>query len=158
MSSTNKTSNLGLNRWIGSDIPKREDFVNDNLILDSVISSHNDNSELHVTQSEKDKWNSSMEIIKYVGDGSGSRTVNLNCGFEPRFGVIFATGTFPSLHDFAHGGNYNYFAVVSSNGSTRGAALSGSTLTLTQSAVAVSTSEYQSFNESGKTYVCVVFR
>ena len=34
MSSTNKTTNLGLNQWIGSDRSKREDFVDDNKKID----------------------------------------------------------------------------------------------------------------------------
>jgi hypothetical protein len=37
MSSTNKTS-LGLNMWEASDKPVRQDFVNDNVILDDKIS------------------------------------------------------------------------------------------------------------------------
>lgn len=34
MGSTNKTSNLKLNSWIGSDKPQRVDFNYDNNILD----------------------------------------------------------------------------------------------------------------------------
>ena len=37
MSSTNKTTNLGLNQWTGNDSPKREDFNNDNQIIDEKI-------------------------------------------------------------------------------------------------------------------------
>ena len=36
MSSTNKTE-IGLNLWLGGDKPKREDFCNDNLIIDKQI-------------------------------------------------------------------------------------------------------------------------
>jgi hypothetical protein len=36
MSSTNKTS-LGLNMWEASDKPVRQDFVNDNLIIDKEV-------------------------------------------------------------------------------------------------------------------------
>lgn len=36
MSSSNKTE-LGLNLWLGGDKPKREDFCNDNLIIDKQI-------------------------------------------------------------------------------------------------------------------------
>lgn len=36
MSSTNKTS-LGLNMWEGSDKPVRQDFVNDNVIIDEKM-------------------------------------------------------------------------------------------------------------------------
>lgn len=37
MPSLNKTSELGLNQWSGSDYPKRDDFNNDNLIVDNAI-------------------------------------------------------------------------------------------------------------------------
>ena len=36
MSSTNKTS-LGLNMWVASDKPVRQDFVNDNVIVDKEV-------------------------------------------------------------------------------------------------------------------------
>lgn len=42
MSSTNKTS-LGLNMWEASDKPVRQDFVNDNVIVDEKISELNSN-------------------------------------------------------------------------------------------------------------------
>ena len=37
MASTNKTS-LGLNQWVASDKPVRQDFVNDNTIVDNKLS------------------------------------------------------------------------------------------------------------------------
>ena len=42
MSSTNKTS-LGLNMWEASDKPVRQDFVNDNAIIDDKITQLNSN-------------------------------------------------------------------------------------------------------------------
>lgn len=38
MASTNKTENLGLNLWLPTDKPKREDFVKDNQAIESRIS------------------------------------------------------------------------------------------------------------------------
>lgn len=37
MPSTNKTQVLSLNKWIATDHPKREDFVNDNVLIDNAI-------------------------------------------------------------------------------------------------------------------------
>ncbi len=37
MPSENKTLNYGLNQWQGNEYPKRQDFVNDNLIIDTEI-------------------------------------------------------------------------------------------------------------------------
>jgi len=42
MSSTNKTA-LGLNMWEASDKPVRQDFVNDNVIIDEKITQLNSN-------------------------------------------------------------------------------------------------------------------
>ena len=42
MSSTNKTS-LGLNMWEASDKPVRQDFINDNVIIDEKITELNNN-------------------------------------------------------------------------------------------------------------------
>ena len=43
MPTNNKTSNLNLNSWLSTDKPKREDFVNDNIILDTAIGQHINN-------------------------------------------------------------------------------------------------------------------
>ena len=34
MASTNKTENLGLNQWVGTDHLTRTDFVEDNALID----------------------------------------------------------------------------------------------------------------------------
>ena len=40
MSSSNKTSYLGLNQFVGSDKPKMEDFNADNRLLDEKMQQH----------------------------------------------------------------------------------------------------------------------
>ncbi|WP_124068213.1 hypothetical protein [Clostridium sp. E02] len=57
MSSTNKTS-LGLNMWEASDKPVRQDFVNDNTIIDEKITNLNSNL-----------------AIKYLADGTDINTL-----------------------------------------------------------------------------------
>ena len=37
MPSENKTPNIGLNQWQGNEYPKRQDFVDDNLLIDTKI-------------------------------------------------------------------------------------------------------------------------
>ena len=37
MASINKTVNIGLNQWAGNEYPKRQDFVDDNLKIDTEI-------------------------------------------------------------------------------------------------------------------------
>lgn len=45
MPSENKTQNFGLNQWTGNEYPKREDFVNDNSIIDVEIKNAQDKAE-----------------------------------------------------------------------------------------------------------------
>ncbi len=158
LSSTNKTPALELNSWIGSDIPSREDFNRDNSIIDSIISEHVQDSEAHATAQEKEVWENPYYIGSYTGNGSASRSVELSCGFEPTWGIVFASGYFPSVNDYNNKADYNYFALFSKRGSTVGVTLSGSTLTVIQSATAVSGTEYRSFNQSGATYIYIAFR
>lgn len=54
MSSSNKTE-LGLNLWLGGDKPKREDFCNDNLIIDKQITEHKNDVSYHVSQEDREK-------------------------------------------------------------------------------------------------------
>ena len=54
MSSTNKTGELELNKWIGSDIPQMEDFNRDNEIIDKTLGEH--------------IWDVSKHVI-FMGDG-----------------------------------------------------------------------------------------
>ena len=66
MSSTNKTS-LGLNMWEASDKPVRQDFVNDNVIIDEKISKLNNNlSKLGVLN---------MDLFRVNFDSANNRIV-----------------------------------------------------------------------------------
>lgn len=62
MSSTNKTS-LGLNMWEASDKPVRQDFVNDNVIVDEKISELNGNLELKANASDLANVNSNLNAF-----------------------------------------------------------------------------------------------
>lgn len=158
MSSTNKTDNLNLNNWIGSDVPKREDFNMDNSIIDSVLGEHINDGDIHVSDGDRSKWNSPYYMGTYVGNNSSSRTITIPCNFNPSWGIIFAVGLLPSLNDYENRADYNYLGIVSTNGSTIGTSLSGKQLTVSQSSVAVSNYEYRNYNESGTIYVYIMFR
>ncbi len=59
MSSTNKTS-LGLNMWEASDKPVRQDFVNDNVIIDEKITKLNSDLVLKANASDLVNTNSNL--------------------------------------------------------------------------------------------------
>lgn len=158
MSSTNKTENLGLNNWLGSDIPKREDFNSDNAILDRTIANHINNTNVHATASEREKWNSQYAVTTYYGNSASSREIALNISFSPSWGIVFAAGKPLSIVDCDNNADYNYFAIVSTRGSSIGATINGKTLKVYQSSTAISKTEFRNMNENGITYVCVLFR
>lgn len=81
MSSTNKTPNLGLNNWAGSDRPQRADFNSDNLLLDTLAGGHIKNGDIHVTAAEKEKWNGPVAFSMYFGTNADSREIKL--GYQP---------------------------------------------------------------------------
>lgn len=87
MGSSLKSTKLGLNLWRATDRPARQDFVNDNTILESVVGAHVNNSTLHVTASEKTRLEMPFATLCYTGTGSGSRVFALPKA--PCWGVVF---------------------------------------------------------------------
>ena len=158
MSSTNRTSRLGLNQWLGTDKPKREDFNMDNALIDSTLGAHIEDTDIHITSSERTMWTSRCYVGTYVGNTAAERTVALGCGFTPTFGLIFAADTFPALNDYTNHAEYNYFAMVTQVASTKGVTLSGSNIIVSQSSTPIANYEYRNFNEGGVTYIYVMFR
>ena len=97
MSSNNKTQNLRLNLWDGSDKPKRADFNYDNTILENIISSHLNDTTVHFASGEKDSIANPFVISTYIGNGANARLVSLS--FQPRFLFIFANNMPLSVYD-----------------------------------------------------------
>lgn len=158
MSSTNKTNNLKLNSWLGSDKPQRADFNSDNEIIDSVITEHSSDTVLHTTADEKQVWNNPYEVFVYYGNGASSRSVTLTSSFAPRWGIVFAASYPVGVTDIANETHYNYFGFFSTRGSNSGITLKDKKITVVQSATAVMQTELRNFNENGVTYVCILFR
>lgn len=159
MSSTNKTANLGLNSWVGSDKPKREDFNYDNSILDSVITEHKSDMQVHITPEERDLWNITVYSGMYFGNGSSARTVQTGCPFEASFAIVFANGRPLSVYSSSTGKSYNYVGVTGMNASSSGIQLiDGVDLSVVQSSSPVISNEYISLNETGVSYNYIMFR
>lgn len=156
MSSTNKTEYLNLNSWVGTDVPKREDFVNDNVIIDNAISTHFSDADIHVTSQERDKWNSPFYIQSYLGDGSETRTIAVEADFVPSWGLVFCYGKPTSLNDYTNKVNYNYFGVFTKDTSTNGLSFDGSNLTVSKTTYPYNGVEHAYFNEDITMY-CVIF-
>lgn len=159
MGSTNKTS-LGLNSWIGSDKPQREDFNSDNEIIDNAITAHIEDDEAHISPQEREMWNSFVKMGTYFGDGKVERTIELDCDFAVSFIIIFARNRAVSSTVFSQSKNYNYTAFVSRTSSSMGAKIGSDlkSIIVSQSATAVMNNEFANLNESGVAYTYILFR
>lgn len=130
MSSSNKTGYLSLNKWLGSDKPKKDDFNTDNSVIDTAfrlltgrvdsLEGHPANSGVHVTAEEKAKWNApagNMSTNVYLGDGTVSRSIPM--GFRPKIGFLFAVGNGPFHADWSGQESKVYCGFFSSYGCSR---------------------------------------
>lgn len=158
MSSTNKTE-IGLNLWLGGDKPKREDFCNDNLIIDKQIINHKNDMSCHVSEEERNKWNTNVYCNIYYGNNESVRDIATACPFNPSAVIIFPSGVTPHVWDAANGKGYIYTAYGSTFGSTNGLLLRDDrkTLRVYQNLKGVM-NEVACLNESGIAYCYVCIR
>lgn len=160
MSSTNKTNRLKLNQWIASDKPKRTDFNYDNEIIDSAFSEHFDNAVMHITNEEREKWNTSVHYGIYFGNGEHIRSITTNCPFEPLFVLVFASSRPASYIDFSESRKYNYVAFASQISASANLSIeeNGAALEVIQDIAASYENEYTCLNQTGVAYTYIMFR
>ena len=151
MPSSNKTPNLGLNNWSGTDKPKRADFVQDNQLIDAAVHNHVADQDLHCSPEDRARLNQLVVTGFYVGNGASERTLTLS--FAPSFALVFPHNTAPV--STANGAVYTGFA--SQRYASAGVALSDTSLTRSQAASS-GDSPAVSLNESGKAYGYLLLR
>lgn len=157
MPTENKTANLGLNSWLGTDKPQRLDFVQDNNILDSVISEHLKDFDLHVSAEDKNLIKNPFTIGVLAGDGASSQDHTFD--FYPRCIFVFLRNAPFTEYDSTNGYTICNSAVVAANGGggTLGASLLLDTLTLSQSSSA-SNGRFINLNKNGAQYFYIAFK
>lgn len=159
MSSTNKTTRLGLNQWVASDKPKRTDFNNDNEIIEQTITAHLDDLNMHVTSEERESWNTTTHFGMYFGNGQNSRVIETSCTFEPKLALVFANSRPISYVDFGESRKYNYLALATPTSSTVNLQLNtDGTLTVGQDISASYQNEYTCLNQTGVSYTYVLIK
>lgn len=159
MSSSNKTANLGLNSWLGSDKPSRTDFNSDNEIIDSYFNNHTTDMEMHLSESDRDRLEEPYYIGTYFGDGKTRRTIDTQCPFDPTFGIIFCINYPMGVNSYETERNYNYAAFVSIRGSNLGVSISGNQINVVHTVQeATLETESATLNTSGLTYFYILFR
>lgn len=154
MSSTNKTPNLGLNAWLGTDHPTRTDFVEDNALIDSAVGTHNNNSTIHLTREEKTRISNPITIKQYTGTGDMSLTINFE--FTPKLVIIQKKNAAPVTHT-SSGVIINFGVVAPAFGGTQGLSLSAGVLTVSYN-VTVINGARTNFNEKDANYILFAFR
>lgn len=120
--STNKTLFLQLNKWLGYDKPKKDDFNADNQKIDeacrvfsqdieqleaaqaanasvqalntlsSALNGHSTDKDMHVTAAEKTAWSNGAGFVTGYYTGNGATTQKITLGYQPRFGAVFPVG------------------------------------------------------------------
>lgn len=155
MSSSEKTSYLKLNAWLGSDRPQRIDFVDDNTIIDKAIKEHVQNTTMHCTSTEKSKLENPYTIMSYMGTGEESKSFTFV--FNPKFAIVFQKNVPPVQTDSEGNTIINQAIVAKSNGSTGGVVISGYDVTVTQSTKAVE-GIFLNLNKYGGQYCIIAFK
>lgn len=61
MPSENKTPHYGLNQWQGNEYPKREDFNQDNALMDAELAAHEADTAAHITSAEHEALNAAVQ-------------------------------------------------------------------------------------------------
>ncbi len=151
MSSTNKTENLHLNKWIETDKPTRADFVSDNNIIDEVITTHIDNDGVHLRGIEKERASDPYKLRVIQGTGESSRIVNLD--ISPQLVIYFAFDEAP-VKVSSGTAVVNFGIALNRNGGSGGCELSDKKLVLTQG---TQNGVKYNLNESDTQYVIVGF-
>jgi hypothetical protein len=153
MSSTNKTTNLGLNNWIETDRPKRTDFVLDNNIIDTALGNHIKDNQLHLTAEEKQRVTAPFSVFTVYG--TGESTVELTPGFNPSMAIVCKKGAPFCVTE--NGVTKVNAGIVTSGGTSGGLSISNNSVMLEQSSSAVD-GVYYNLNEHKALYLAVVFR
>lgn len=155
MASTNKTPNLKLNSWIGSDKPKRTDFVGDNDIIDRELGNHLNDTVVHLTEEDRQKLDVPFSVTTFSGTGVDNRILNFS--FEPSFVIVYKRLDSFCKQDSSGNTKINGAFFAKKDGTDSCGVLSKSTLKLRQSSEADGGFLYN-LNEQYGQYVVVCFK
>ena len=157
MPTKNKTENLGLNSWLGTDKPMREDFVSDNEKIDKAITDHLNDTDMHMSAEKLASLGTPFEIGVYMGDGNASKTISLD--FAPKLAIVFLRSAPPAEYDAANGYTICNSAIIAANGG--GGSLGGNivmkTIRVSQSTTA-SNGRFTNLNKLNSPYVYIAFK
>lgn len=169
MPSKFKTPFLKLNKFIGTDKPKMDDFNSDNLLIDNIMKKqeeklkglflHSKDNNKHITDKEREKWNSDLfEIGTYRGDGAKIR--NINIGFKPRLVFVFKkddlfiTGSSNTMDIISE----QKSAVITPLGSSKFCKITDNGFSVQNHQRVLKDTSLPKLNEAGSEYIYIMFR
>lgn len=157
MPTENKTANLGLNSWLGTDKPQRADFVEDNTIIDTAITNHLNDFDLHFSSGDRTLLENPFKIGVFAGDGASTQDITFD--FYPRIVFVFLRNAPFTEYNSSNGYTKINAAVVASSGGggTIGVSLFLDTLTVSQSTNA-SSGRFTNLNANGSQYFYIAFK
>lgn len=156
MPTNNKTS-LGLNNWIGTDKPKRSDFVEDNTTLDSLLTTHFNDTAKHLTALDRAFLTESFTVGNYTGNGAMSQVITLP--FEPKMVIVFLEQAVMNHFISAASYNENSFGIATKMGASMGLILNAAKLTVVQTQkTPAGGGILNNFNSTSDEYVYIAFR
>mgnify|MGYP006968302510 FL=1 len=159
MGSAQKTDFLSLNKWISTDIPKREDFNYDNVTVDNAFREHSGDMVKHISPAERDQWNAPHFVGFYMGNGVYTdRVIETGCSFDPSFAIVFAGSTTPGVNDFHNEVHKNRFGFATKRAGNVGIALSGRNLVISSPVISAGIAEAVEYNRMGGLYCYILFR
>lgn len=158
MSSSNKTANLQLNSWIGTDRPKMADYNSDNEKIDAAFGSHTGDMQTHLSQEDRERLETPVYVGTYFGDGAIEKTIATGCPFEACYALVFPLSGAAIVTKFETKACTHYFAAASKAGASIGLRISGRDIIVKQSTSATVGNEYAALNAKGVGYFYILFR
>lgn len=150
MSSTNKTENLNLNQWAGTDRPQRVDFNEDNRLIDEAFTAHINDMSVHTTAADKMQ----NAAYSYIGDGESTQVLELE--FEPDSVIVMPLthGIVTITNSFVR----SYAGANMKDVHTGNLLIEGNRVTVKQLTPSSSEREVPCLNEDGEVYILIALR
>ncbi len=154
---TNHKTGLGLNSWLGTDKPKRSDFVEDNTLLDTLLTAHFNDTSAHLSAAERLLLGQGVAVGTYTGNGQTNQEIALP--FEARAVIVLLPQKPPILYKTNAGYTENDFGVATASGGTLGVTLQQAKLTVSQTQSAPAAGGIlNNLNSASREYVYIAFR
>lgn len=117
--------------------------------------SHLNDSSIHITPEERNKWDTSITIGSYFGTDSSSRSFDL--GFQPK-AVLVAATAMPLHYTDTSGASHCLSAIATQNGSSAGLEITSSGFKIIQGTSQNYANTYTRLNKLNLDYTYIAFK